>query len=383
VRLGIDASNLREGGGVTHIVQLLGAAEPAEQGISSVVIWGSRSTLAQVPSRPWLDSVHQPLLDGALAKREYWRARVLRHRAAERCDLLFTPGGGYTGRFRPDATMFRNALPFDPVERRRYGLSRELLRNLALRAVHARSLRGASGVIFLNEHARVLVTRALGDLRGCSTIIPHGVDHRFCLQPRRQRPIGEYSAESPFRFLYVSKVDVYKHQWRVAEAVAQLRRQGLPIRLDLVGPAYAPALRHLLETMRRVDPGGEAIRYHGGVPYSELPAHYHAADAFVFASTCENMPNVLLEAMAAGLPIACLRHGPMPQILGEAAAFFESERPEAMAPALGEFARDVEGRQRRSQIGHERVQSYSWGRCASETLTFLAGVANGGSAREP
>ena len=31
--------------------------------------------------------------------------------------------------------------------------------------------------------------------------------------------------------------------------------------------------------------------------------YYHDADAFLFASSCENMPNILLEAMISGLPI--------------------------------------------------------------------------------
>ena len=40
---------------------------------------------------------------------------------------------------------------------------------------------------------------------------------------------------------YTSIVDVYKHQWNVAEAVLRLRREGMPVTLDLVGPAYPPA----------------------------------------------------------------------------------------------------------------------------------------------
>ena len=96
---------------------------------------------------------------------------------------------------------------------------------------------------------------------------------------------------------------MYKHQWHVAEAVANLRRAGVPVVLeDLLGPAYPAALRRLQKALKRVDPHGDCITYHGPKSYSGLHTWYHQADAFVFASSCENMPNILLEAMAAGLP---------------------------------------------------------------------------------
>jgi len=376
MRIGIDASNLREGGGVTHLVHLLAAAEPAEHGVSRVVVWSSRNTLDQIASRPWLDREHQPLLDGRLPQREYWRARVLPRLAAGKCDLVFTPGGGYPGRFLPCVTMFQNALPFDSAESRRYGVSWQGLRNAMLRVVQTRGLVSASGVIFLTHFSRDLLLRSTGDLPGATCVIPHGVDQRFALAPRLQRPIGAYSTDRPFRFLYVSKVDVYKHQWAVAEAVAMVRSRTIPIALDLVGPAYAPALQRLSRALRRVDASGEIVRYHGAVPFQDLPPYYHAADALVFASTCETLSNILVEAMAAGLPIVCLRRGPMPEVLGEAAVFFDDERPATIAAALAAFALDVDARRRCSVMAYQRAQAYSWARCARETFAFLAQMAS-------
>ncbi len=138
-------------------------------------------------------------------------------------------------------------------------------------------------------------------------IVPHGVEERFRCAPREQRPLEEYSTERPFRLLYVSIVDVYKHQWHVAEAVRRLRDAGLPVVIDFVGPGYGPALARLKRTLRRLDPEGEVLRHRGAIPFEELHRLREQADLFVFASSCENMPNILLEAMAAGYPIACAR----------------------------------------------------------------------------
>jgi glycosyltransferase involved in cell wall biosynthesis len=46
------------------------------------------------------------------------------------------------------------------------------------------------------------------------------------------------------------------------------------------------------------------------------------------------MPNILLEAMAAGLPIACSNRGPMPEVLGTAGLYFNPENPAEIACAI-------------------------------------------------
>src|SRR5262249_30044091 len=91
MRIGIDASNVRPGGGgsLTHLVQLLRAAEPRKFGISQVTVWGSRMTLQQLPRRDWLTLSYQSELDGALPIRMYWQKHRLQKLAEATCDLLF------------------------------------------------------------------------------------------------------------------------------------------------------------------------------------------------------------------------------------------------------------------------------------------------------
>ena len=50
------------------------------------------------------------------------------------------------------------------------------------------------------------------------------------------------------------------------------------------------------------------------------------------------MPNTLIEAMAAGLPIVSSDRGPMPEILGDAGLYFNPESPDSIASALYEMA---------------------------------------------
>ena len=63
MRLCIDASNIRGGGGVTHLVELLREAKPFEHGFSKIIVWSGHSTLDRIENKSWLKKEHQQLLD--------------------------------------------------------------------------------------------------------------------------------------------------------------------------------------------------------------------------------------------------------------------------------------------------------------------------------
>lgn len=376
LRIGIDASNLRRGGGVTHLVQLLRAADPAAHGFGRIVVWGGQETLAQLPhDSSWLMTVHDPLLDGPLPARLFWQRVKMPRVVRGAIDVLFVPGGSYGGDFTPFVTMFQNMLLFDQSERARYGIGWAFLRLALLRRFQAATFQRADGVIFLSAYAQAQVLRVVTSLKGQSAIIPHGIGQEFFQAPRGQRSIENYSISAPFTLLYVSTVDVYKHQWHVVEAVGRLRKAGLPVRLVLAGSAYPPALRRLRREMMRVDPQGGFIQYQGAIGYSRLPDLYRAADGFVFASSCENLPNVLLEAMASGLPIACSNRSPMPDILGASEMYFDPESPVSIALALHRMVERPSVRAESAERAFEKAQGYSWSQCAASTFAFLGKVA--------
>lgn len=377
VILGIDASNIRRGGGVTHMIELLRKAEPSAHGFRQVIVWAGEATLSQLEDRPWLVKAHQPQLDKGLLHRSLWqRARLSGLARDAACDVLFVPGGSFAGDFRPMVTMSRNMLPVEWRELRRFGWSLMTLKLIGLRIVQARTFRRADGLIFLTAYAREVVMRMIGATRAVTTIIPHGVDERFIQVPREARPIGEYSSERPFRLLYVSNIDVYKHPWHVAEAVTQLHASGMPVALDLVGAAYPPALKRLRNTLDRVDPAGEVVHYLGAVPHADLHARYATADLCLFASSCENMPNILLEGMASGLAVACSNRGPMPEVLGRDGVYFDPEDPGDIARALRELIESPDLRARMARAAFERSRGFTWQRCATTSFDFLAAMAD-------
>jgi glycosyltransferase involved in cell wall biosynthesis len=101
---------------------------------------------------------------------------------------------------------------------------------------------------------------------------------------------------------------------------------------------------------------------------------YRDADAFIFASTCENMPNILLEAMASGLPIVSSNHGPMPEVLGDAGQYMDPLNVAEIEKAITNLVQDHELRASCAESAFQRAIPFSWENCAQSTFSFVQRV---------
>ena len=151
--LGIDASNISTGGGLTHLVEFLNAANPPLYGFKKVVIWSSKSTLSCIKNHSWIKKCFHESLDKNLLHRVVWQKFYLNDELNnENCNLLFVPGGSFVTSFRPIITISQNLLPFELKEIKRYGLSLLTLKYLLLRFSQTKSFKNAEGVNLRGFH---------------------------------------------------------------------------------------------------------------------------------------------------------------------------------------------------------------------------------------
>jgi glycosyltransferase involved in cell wall biosynthesis len=362
--VGIDASRNRSGGGIRHLVGILGAVDPREHGLARVHVWAYDALLAELPDTPWLVKHGPPQLRGSILRQIWWQYRSLEGEArAQGVNIMLNTDAGSLYRGRPSVTMSRDMLSYEPGEMNRYFPSRMWLRLLALRYVQAWSLTGSDGAIFLTRYAADVIQRMTGPIPRVA-IIPHGIGPEF-----RRTPAA--SECTPLRCLYVSQSEPYKHQWHVVRAIAELRRRGHALTLTLAGGGSGKAHRRLQDEIGRSDPHGQFVTQIGFVKQRALPALLADADLFVFASSCENMPNTLVEGMASGLPIACSNRGPMPEVLSDAGVYFDPENPDSIASAVETLVVDPARRADIAQRAATLARDFSWERCARETWAFL------------
>jgi glycosyltransferase involved in cell wall biosynthesis len=100
--------------------------------------------------------------------------------------------------------------------------------------------------------------------------------------------------------LSVSRLVPIKNVALFVDAIAVARNHRPDVRAVVVGDGpLEPALRQRASALGIAD----AIRFAGYVEQQALPRWYRAADVFVLSSDFDNSPNVVLEAMASGLPV--------------------------------------------------------------------------------
>jgi glycosyltransferase involved in cell wall biosynthesis len=368
-RIGIDASSSREGGGVRHLTEILKNLNPLNYPIQNIKVWGNKRTLSKLPDYPWLIKNHVPILEKSIFHRIFWWLFLFDNILEKECDVLLSTGGTFVGRFRPFVAMSRNMLVFDRVERSRYGWSINRLRLISLRFAQSATFQNAAGIIFISRYAKEVVSEQVDLAKKMTRVVYHGVSKEFNNRPKPQKL---FSKDDVIKLLYVSTIDAYKHNWVVVEATHELRRRGYNVHLDVIGGnGFGPSMKKFERSVKRFDPLSQYIFYHGLLDHKNVVQYYKNADIFVYSSTCENMPNILIEAMSAGLPIVCSKSQPMPEFIGNAAEYYDPTSAIETANALVKLINDPEKRTQISELAYQMSKKYSWEKCSDETFSFL------------
>lgn len=377
--VGIDASRNRSGGARAHLIGIVRDGRPLDYGVSQVHVWSYQNLLNALPERKWLRTHAPKAMEHSLPWQMLWQRYVLPRQArALGCDIVLNTDAGSVLRFRPAVTMSRDALSYEPGEMQRYRFSKRWLRLLLLRYLQNDSLRSADGCIFLTQYISDLIQQYTGSLSRVK-IVPHGIDPLF---RKSSQPMSWPSDErDPIQLIYVSNVELYKHQWHVIEAVSTLLYQGHNLKLVLAGGTDGWKAQGLLDdAIKAHDPESNWIEILGHVPPNQLPDLLAQSHIFVFASSCETIAITLLEGMASGLPIASSNRGPLPEVLQQGAVYFDPEDAVSIAATVERLITDSEKRREVSRQALERSKLFSWERCASQTFAFLSEVAHGNKA---
>lgn len=373
---GIDATRCRSGGAQAHIRGLMSGGDPRQHGISHVHLWAHDALLDAVKPQPWLTLHRVPATRQSVLHQLFWQRYALPRKAsALGVSVMLNADAGSVCPFQPSVTLSQNMLPFEPVEMRRFDWSmRDRYRLEALRHIQRHRLERSSIALFLSEHARRVVS-SLARLKQ-THVIAHGIEDRFLdIGRSRSGAPGQY-AGGMVRCLYVSDAAPYKHQWHVVDGVARARAAtGRDIRLRLVGGGTGPCAGRLREAAQRHDPEGAFVEILPFLPHGDVPGELAAADIFVFASSCENLPVTLLEGMGSGAAIASSSRGPMPEVLGPDGTYFDPEDPASIAEAITQLISRPDALAASAANALKRAADYSWQQCARETWDLLAALA--------
>jgi glycosyltransferase involved in cell wall biosynthesis len=371
-RVLVNALSAKLGGGQTYLINLFDCL-PDDASLEIFVLAPNSlkiSTNRKNIRRIQLNSIGENPFIRAVWERIYLPKFVRKLKA----DVLFCPGG-IIGATVPSGcksvTMFRNMIPFDQVQRLKYPLGYMRMRNWLLARLMTRSMAKADYVICISEFARRVAEENVAGLSGKTVVIPHGINPIFRVQ-QHSRP--EWLPPADY-ILYVSILDVYKAQLEVVRAFALVKRKRRTSeKLILTGPErpyYAQKVRDEIESLGLQND----VVVTGPVSYETLPSLYRNALINIFASECENCPNIMLEALASGRPLVASCRPPMPEFGGDAAIYFDPSSPQDLADKLLSIIDDPVRLTELSDKAKQRSLRYDWVRAAQATWSVIQKAA--------
>jgi len=215
------------------------------------------------------------------------------------------------------------------------------------------------------------------NVRGEIYDVKNAVDTgRFAPEPTDPERVTEFRdrhaatvGETDLTLGFVGGLHDYKGVFDLADALADCAAD-----VSLLVAGDGPARAELADRL------GDTATFLGAVPYDDVPAVYHAVDAFVLPSHTEGLPRVVLEAQATATPVIATRVGGVPDVVedGETGLLCSPHDPASLGSAIDRLATDADERARLGRAGRAAVAaSYSWTALYDRYERFLAEIVTG------
>jgi len=238
---------------------------------------------------------------------------------------------------------------------------------VGLTVMTALSLFASKRAIAVSRYARSALSFGFGDqLQNKVSVVYHGVNDVF--KPSTGDRSGDY-------LLAVSDIYVQKNLHTLIHALATVKKSFPDVVLKIAGRPIDAEYMAELESAIVLEALTDSVEFLGTCGTEQLLDLYQNCKLFVFPSTVETFGNPLVEAMACGAPIASSNSAAMPEILGNAAVFFDPLDAGDMAERIEALLGDAAARERLGRNALVRAQRFSWQLTATQTAEVIKSVA--------
>lgn len=287
--------------------------------------------------------------------------------------LLLKPACWLLRRRIPKMVMDSRSMPMSTVT------VRETARALLFVLAHRAANRWADGQTAITRRLALAIGTPERQLLGTW---PSGVNAaRFAFARSDRHWPGP---EDPLRLIYVGSLHCERRLLPLCEAVQMVRREGVPVILELLGDG--PQMAELADYAR--ERGLGAIVVDGPVPHADVPGRLAGAHVGVLPFPAElkfevSSPIKLFEYMAAGMPVLATRIVCHTDVLGDEDCVFwaQDASPAGLAAAIHTACiRKAELRQM-GQRAQAAVQAWTWTESAKKLAAALYKSCGSGDCR--
>jgi glycosyltransferase involved in cell wall biosynthesis len=224
----------------------------------------------------------------------------------------------------------------------------------------------ASSVIAVSASTKTDLIDFYGISPAKVKIVHHGFDASFLENTGEDLPKGlpdEY-------VLYLSTLQPRKNPQGLIDAFLLMKKAGGELKQKLVivgklGWKYG-------EILEKIKDNSEFVVYLNHIPDAQRNTVLRKARLMVLPSFYEGFGMTILEAFAAGVPVATSNLSSMPEVAGNAAEYFDPHDAESIKKAILNVLNNPELARSLVDRGRTRLLQFSWEKCARETLEIIA-----------
>ena len=222
----------------------------------------------------------------------------------------------------------------------------------------------ADAVVAVSETTRDELRELVGLPAERVCVTYNGVSPLFQPVPEARRAArAELGIERPF-LLFAGRREPRKDMPTLLRGFAALLGQFQDLDLILVGPDGSG----WADTWARAAPAiTERVRLLPHQPAQQLATLYSAAEILLLPSRWEGFGLTAVEAMACDTPVVAARAGALPEVLGDAAEWFDVGDASGLAAACSRLLEDSGHRADFIRRGRDRAARYTWDRTATLT----------------
>jgi len=249
-----------------------------------------------------------------------------------------------------------------------------LFKRIYFRFMCGRSARRAKRIITISENSRDDIVKFLRLPADKIRIVHLGVEERFRSPDIRiEETRRKYALPQKF-ILYVGNLSPHKNVQGLIKSYAvlpvNLRKQ---YKLVLVAPKSGKYFSYIEKVIREMELAQDVL-FTGYIEDKDLPAVYHMSSLFAFPPLYEGFGLPPLEAMACGCPVVSSNTSSMPEVLGDAALFFNPYNVEEMSLAIKKMLKDENLRDKFRQKGLQRAKRFTFEKMTNRILNVFESV---------
>jgi len=272
----------------------------------------------------------------------------------------------------PTVVAIRNMEPYCPGLWKKVSWP-ERIRFIYLRLSFGFSLHNATKIVLVAKETQSLLEKKHHFDKNKISVIHHGRNLAFHSIDKR---IAQTYLQDHFNvfypyILYVSKTRSYKNHVELIEAYSILKNKWEHNeKLVIVGDQQEPYYFQVLEKIAQLNLMNDVI-FLGNIAYDLLPIINNGAKMGVFPSTCEACPNIVIESLACGVPMAVSNIAVHQEICKNSVIYFDPYIPESIALSIHEILSDEKKQKFLSEQAFLQAEKFSWQSTANELLLVL------------